>query len=45
MFNGCPLNKIRINKNNNEKLINEAKNENIIIEYDWDNKLNKYINY
>ena len=46
MFDGCSnLKKIRIKKKNNEKLINEAKNENITIEYEWDNKLNKYINY
>ena len=46
MFQFCSnLKKIRITKKNNEKLINEAKNENITIEYEWDNKLNKYINY
>ena len=49
MFDLCyNLKKISINRKYNEKLINEAKNENITIEYDlsdWVNKLNKYINY
>ena len=40
--------KISINRKYNEKLINEAKNENITVEEydlgDWGNKLNKFIN-
>ena len=49
MFSYCSnLKKISINRKYNEKLINEAKNENITVEEydlgDWGNKLNKFIN-
>ena len=48
MFDRCyNLKKISINRKYNGKLINEAKNENIAIEYnlgDWGNKLNKFVN-
>ena len=49
MFSGCSnLKKIRITEKYNEKLINEAKYENITVEEydlgDWGNKLNKFVN-
>ena len=46
IFSYCSnLKKIRITEKYNGKLINEAKNENITVEeYDWRNKLNKFVN-
>ena len=52
MFNGCLLNKIRINKEYNEELIKNQINKNVTIEYceyreneEWSGRLKQYLNF